>query len=365
MRSTSPERGHVYRVIPALALSILLVVAACSVEGSESGGTAAPPAPTTTAADGASSAPTPAAGEDAAPAPTSEVEPVECLASVTGIPQTGVALPIPDEFYVAEAFSGIFHDASGASIFVVELPERLSEEISTTDFLEALETEQGVNITERHDEEIAGHPATLVRAWQTLQGTRLERWLVIAESDDSTLMLTAQVPASEPPGALDALRDVLLCAAWTPGEMHGFADGPPFTIQPVPPFDDEQPLAGGTSFDGGDGALFIVVPSIAPLPGGRREVALDLFASMGPRGGGSLDAEPAVTAGPEPVSIDGFDGIRLDGEGSIEGEPFTIFQVVLFGEDDAYWRLVALIPTDRAEDLLPAAEEMARSFRRH
>ena len=75
-----------------------------------------------------------------------------------------------------------------------------------------------------------------------------------------------------------------------------------------------------------------------------------------------MDAEPAVAAGPEPVSID---GIRLDGEGSIEGEPFTIFQVVLFGEDDAYWRLVALIPTDRAEDLLPAAEEMARSFRRH
>ena len=349
--------------IALLALSLALVVSACRADDSLSEKPPSTPESTTTTTDRTTTT-LPAVGGDTTAAPVVEFDRGVCPASFTEIPQTGVALPLPGGFYVADTFTGIFHDASLASVVVVELPVRISDETSTIDYLERLETEQGVDITERYSAEVAGYPATLVRAWQLVQGIRMERWLAIAESGASTLMITAQLPASEPPEKLDELREVVLCAAWAPGTLHEFSDGPPFTIDPVQPFGEEQHFSGGVIFDGGDGALFVAAPSIAPPQGDRRDVVLSLFAMLGPQGGGPLDAEPVVTAGPEPMTIDGFNGLRLDGEGSIDGEAFIIFQVVLFGEAVGYWRMAALIPADRADELLPAAEEMARSFRR-
>ena len=364
MGSEPPKPAQTSRLVRAIALSALLAGSACTADASLSGTTAAPPS-TTTTVDSASPVPTLATPGEASNSPTSVFEPETCFAPVTGIPQTGVALPIPAEFYLADNFTGIFHDATLASVVAAELPVRLSEEMSIGQYVDRLESEQGVNVTEYHSDEVAGYPATRVRAWQVQQGVRVERWLVIAESSDRTLILTAQVPASEPQDALDELLEVLECAVWTPGEVHDFADGPPFTIEPVAPFEDRSSLMGSLLLDGGDGALFIVAPAIAPPSGDRGDTAHTLFESLGPQGGGSLDAEPEVTSGPEPVTIDSLDGFRIDGHGSIEGEAFTVLQIVLFGDDDGYWRMLALIPSDRAEDLLSAAERMFRSFHRN
>jgi len=267
--------------------------------------------------------------------------------------------PLGPGDHSADAFTGLFNDASGASVVVVELPERVSVDGSFTEFLNRLRDEQRTNFVEPYDATVAGFPAALVRAWQSAQGIRFERWIAITESDAGTLLLTAQAPASEPAAGLDTLSDVILCAVCTPGDVHAFPDNPPFSIQAVAPFGQEQSFVGGIIFDGGDGALFVAAPSIAQAPGDRAQVARDLLFSL------ELDREPAITAGPEPVSIDGFEGIRLDGEGAIDGEAFVLFQVVLFGENDSYWRMVALIPADRAAELLPAAEEMAESFHRN
>jgi hypothetical protein len=361
-----------YRLNPLLTGFVLLVAACGGNDGSSptqapstsspapasTAATAAAPPTTTTTAVPTTAAPiTTSSSSGATPAPAADA--AECLTPTAAIPQTGVALPVPEGFYVADAFTGLFNDASGASVVVVELPERVSVDGSFTEFLDRLRDEQRTNILERYGAELAGSPAVLVRASQTAQGIRFERWIAITESDAGTLLLTAQAPASEPATGLDTLRNVILCAVWTPGEVHAFPDNPPFSIQAVPPFGEEQSFVGGIIFDAGDGALFVAAPSIAPAPGDRAQVAGDLLFSL------ELDREPTITAGPEPVSIDGFEGIRLDGEGAIDGEAFVLFQVVLFGENDSYWRMVALMPAGRAAELLPAAEAMAESFHRN
>ena len=337
------------------------------------------PASATPAAEADRVAPTTTATESQTPVlpppastPTAEIAPpvtqAECrgtLGAATGIPDTSVAVPVPASFYVALNFTGLFDDDTPGSVVVLELPAPL-EEVITDDiegFLGLLEAQQGV-VSIAYDEiTVDQRDGYIVRGWQSGGGTRFEKWIVVLGDNDAgaTLMLTAQVPTAFADDQLELLRDVLVCAVWTPGFVHEHVDGPLFTFDPGPSFGAEQLVAGSRSYSAGESANFIVSPSLATVPAdAQEEAALNLFASLGP---GPIDAEPEVTSGPDPISIDGLPGLVIEGSGFNEGEPIWLYQVILFLPNGSWFQMIGSSPESRADELIPQIKAMAESFR--
>ena len=138
-------------------------------------------------------------------------------------------------------------------------------------------------------------------------------------------------------------------------------DGPLFTFDPGPSFGAEQLVAGSRSYSAGESANFIVSPSLATVPAdAQEEAALNLFASLGP---GPIDAEPEVTSGPDPISIDGLPGLVIEGSGFNEGEPIWLYQVILFLPNGSWFQMIGSSPESRADELIPQIKAMAESFR--
>ncbi|HVH12845.1 MAG TPA: hypothetical protein VM759_07330 [Longimicrobium sp.] len=290
--------------------------------------------------------------------------PASLAAQPQAVAGTSVTLEPPAGFTPAERFTGFGREAALASIMVSELDapfgqmvERLTPEAFAA---------QGMTVHTLDSLSLGGVPARLLSLTQEVDGVPFDKWVVMFGDDTVTTIVTAAYPSDSAASLGEPMRQAVLTAR-----------------RGAPPSD---PLAGlGFQLDLGrlrvaermgntlalneSGALpnedvaeplVVVGRSVAPADlsdleafSRRRVTRLgNLLEFTGISGGGPVTL--AIGAGYE---------LYADAVDTESGTAIRVYQVVI-PDGDHYFLFQGLIGADRAHEVIPEYQALARTLRR-
>lgn len=300
----------------------------------------------------------------------SEGEPIKAAPAARGTQSfggAGLSLTAPPGFEVASTWEGFGQAETGASVMAVRVPGPFAD--IEAGFSDVGLASRGMQLVSREARTHDGLPAVLLRATQTAQGTRFDKWLLAFGDAEQTFLVTATWPEDEALSAplqacvLSARRDAPPAMADTVTQA---AADLPFSVTPGGGLALAASLGKSQVFtrDGAPASsasdpLFVVSPSLGP-------------ASIGDRNGFArqriqqIEQVRSVTITAQaPLRIDDLDGIEIVGRGTDAktGAPLTVYQAVLF-DGDHYFLMQGMVGADEQRTYLPVFKTLARTFRR-
>lgn len=267
---------------------------------------------------------------------------------------SSVGLEPPEGMVVAPGFQGFAHEESISSILIAEMPVAAYAQIEAGFTPDALAS-QGVVDTTREELTIGGRPAFFVSGKQSAAGMDFRKWILVAQSEDRTAVITGQSPAQSP-FSDDAMRTAMLSAVFRAGaSVEDQIAALPFTVA------DRQ----------GFRAVFVMAGSMVTMTQGPQDevanaeqpviIVASAVAPPPPREGQSGYSEAALTAAPfrnlqietsERFERDGADWTEIIAKAESEdGSPLVVAQVIRF-TGSGYLRGVAIDKAENRDSIL-------------
>lgn len=282
-------------------------------------------------------------------------------------PSARVTLVPPAGFEVAELFEGFQRPESQASLMVLSLPAPYATVMSGFDG-ERLAS-AGLTLRSQESLELDGRPGRLLDLSQRVNGMDLSKWILLLDQDgNSTVIINATVPQSEPPAVSERLKQAVLStrvddslAAPLPEDTVDFSLTPSSDLKLATSLGGTllYNQAGVLTPEAPGNPLFIAAPSFSrvvvasPAEFARRRLYQTEQITID-----QIMAERTVT-------IDGLPGYEIiaAGQDQPSGTALRIYQVVLF-DDGQYILLTGLVDDARSDRFLNQFQRMAESFRR-
>jgi len=298
----------------------------------------------------------------------------QCLGRETlrQAPGSRIALAVSPGFAPSDRFSGFIHEASGASLVLVDLPLVAFEQFKKLGNAGERLAAQGVSGASQHLLPSRGGDYIYFRGEQKTALVDYAKYILIFRDAGATGMVTANLPvAALTSGAVtEAQIEKILLSAKI---LQQAPDGRPlFSVSYTGLFEEDLSLLGTTKgyrLNAKEMArfsearefqpLFLVAPSLAraPIPN------LDLFAR---RAFDSIEqVRDKLLSETKDVQIAGLKAVETIGEGvdGGTGRPTLLYQVIVAARHGGYFRLLGLAPESARATFLPEFRKMALSFR--
>jgi len=250
-----------------------------------------------------------------------------------------VGLVPPDGMVKSEAFNGFEDPQKNAAIVIATLPRTAFAQIEKTASTEAMR-KQGIKVEKREPMRLAVGKAFLIVGRQVAEKMRLQKWLLIADTADFTVLVTVQVPEQDksayPDAAIRAALSSLAVRASVPDEEQlGLL---PFKVEDLAGFRVDGTIPGRAlllsdapkepSDDGKVGTRLLV----AAVPGGPSQAEdRENFARIAFNGIAEIKDVRVTLA--EPLRIGGQPGHQMMAEAkdSRTGTDIMVVQWLRFG----------------------------------
>jgi len=283
--------------------------------------------------------------------------------SYTAIPGTRVSLVLPEKFEVASEFAGIGWRDAGATIHIVEVPG--SAEQTKASFTKSTLAGKGIALLRFEDVESAMGPARLFHVSQVAQGMEFRKWLLLAGSADTTVMLTATAPSTVAEELEPIFRRCLLAARWEPQRVVDPLAGLGFAVSESADLKVASSMMGAAILLTKDGVKTTASPGDPFVIVGRStaEVAIsDLAAYSKKRLTGTIQiADIKVEQESEHV-IAGMPGYELVASATAEGStPVVVYQALAY-DGQQYFLIQGRVGVGEKDRYLEQFRQITRSL---
>lgn len=280
---------------------------------------------------------------------------------VTG---TSVTLEPPPGFIPAERFMGFGREAALASIMVSELDapfgqmvERLTPEAFAA---------QGMTVHTLDSLSLDGVPARLLSLTQEVDGVPFDKWVVMFGDDTVTTIVTAAYPSDSAASLGEPMRQAVLTArrgAAPSDPLVGLGFGLDFgRLRVAERMGNTLALNESGALPNEDVAAPLVVVGRSVAPADLSD--LEAFSRRRvTRLGSKLEFTGISGGGPVTLAIGAGYELYADAVDTESGTTIHVYQVVI-PDGDHYFLLQGLIGADRADEVLPEYQALARSLRR-
>lgn len=284
---------------------------------------------------------------------------------VTG---TTVTMTPPAGFTPAREFSGFADPTTKSSILIAELPPQawpqLSALFGSLDTVRAGFKQKGIDVAALDKVPTASGEAFLASGTQTAAGTKLAKWVALAQGSRTVMITVQAMPAAKLDDA--AIRTMLKTVSL--GDAPSMDDklaGLPFKIVPSAPFRVLDVMAGSTVAmtvgdkdvdPKGEQPLLIVSAQIGNAPVLSEDsavIAKTLLRQTKDLDKATIDSEKKVSFG------GASDGVLL--EGKTDGDK-RFMQYFATGSNGRYVRMISYYAGNRSAELRPAIEKIAGSI---
>jgi hypothetical protein len=342
-----------------VGITLAAALAGCSAAGPSSSASV----PSQAAERTAGPTPKASASTTPTPSPTPSAGASSRIPGAVAVAGTHVVMPPPAGFVPAVAFPGFWHDASGSSVVVAEVPGPYSKLVAgLTD--EGL-AGKGIVVTNRTDVTIDGRPSLLLEGSQKAQDTIVGKVMLVTGTEDLTAIVTGNYPVDD--AALGAtIRESILATSFDPDRIVDQQASLRFTITPAPPL-----TFAGTAVNGAIYNTSGVLPSAD-----RNEPSLIVVPSLGETDTSDLEAlgraqllqvssiTDVVIENRADVTIAGLPGIELGGTArdTKAGADLFVYEVVL-ADGSAFVAMIGTCPIGRRAECLAAFQQTTRTYR--
>ncbi len=107
------------------------------------------------------------------------------------LPGKALGLKPPAGFELSKTFAGFVHAESGSSFLLVQLPAAAFAEIKSGMTSEGLAS-QNITVTSNEPIKIDGYDGILVKGLQTAGENKVNKWILLLETPETAVLLTAQ-----------------------------------------------------------------------------------------------------------------------------------------------------------------------------
>lgn len=280
---------------------------------------------------------------------------------------TTVTMTPPAGFAPAKDFAGFADEKTKSSILIAELPPeawpQLSALFGNLDTVRAGFKQKAIDVATLDKVPTASGEAFLASGTQTAAGTKLAKWVALAQGSRTVMITVQAMPAAKlDDAAIKAMLKTVSLGA-PPSESDKLASLP-FKVAPSEPFRVLDTM-GGTGVamtvgeknvdPKGEQPLLIVSSQVSggPVTGiDPAVVAKTLLKQTREMESAEIDTEKKVSFGGS------SDGVLLEGKA---GENKRFVQYFATGPKGHFVRLVSFFAADRNTELRPAIEKVAGS----
>jgi hypothetical protein len=285
-------------------------------------------------------------------------------------PNSRIALDLEDRFTPSDRFSGFVDEASGASFVIIDLPPQAYEEVKKIPEGKEALAEQG--LSEAMVSELAGRKGEYVyfTGKQTVGGQIFAKFVLIFREAGVTAMISSNVPqAAMDAGTFTKTQiETVLAAAIVKDTAAKAIEL--FRLGYLGPFQEAFSLLGtakaysvsGTQPAAGENRMvkeptLIVSPSLDGRIVDVKPAAQRSFQTLGGLQAKTVESEKVVTIG-------GLKGYQIIGETQDKqsGTKITLNFVLLAGNPDGYYAIVATTPLADKEKFMAEIEKVIASF---
>jgi hypothetical protein len=268
-----------------------------------------------------------------------------------------VGLVPPAGMVASEKFDGFADPNEDAAILIAALPPEAYSQIEKT-----LDTDtakkQGVHLDKREPVTLSIGKGVLLSGWQTAEGARYRKYLMLASGDDLTVLITVQVPEQNttyPDKVVRAALATLAVRAKVPESEE--LDLLPFAVGDLAGFKVDGVLRGralmlsdapATANEGGKDATGNATTHfiIAAVPGGPADPAdRDNFAKLSfDEIGGIRNVHLTMS---EPLRVNGQSGYQTmaDAQDARSGADVKVVQWLRFGSG-GFLQMIGVAPAE-------------------
>ncbi len=305
----------------------------------------------TTQAEPAQTAPAQSTPAQSAPAP--QAQQAAPTREVVFPPGAVIGLVPPAGMVPSDKFAGFEDRGRNASILMVDMPPEAYGQL-VEGFTDAALASKGITVESRAPFPIPGAKAELVTGTQTAGPFRVRKWILLAGTDMTTALITAQVSESDAAAFPDAdMKAALATLAFR--SVQDQVAALPFTVTELSDFHVVRTFGGNTviltrgpknSIEGPEQPYMVVtVANGSPREDERRQFALRALSTL--NGLRDMKVERA-----EPLRINQTPGFEVMAQAvdAKTGEPVKIVQWLRFGPT-GHMRMVAVSKLDAFPDV--------------
>ena len=287
------------------------------------------------------------------------------LGAPVRVPGTRVSLDPPESFTVAEQFPGFGRADIGASIMVTEMSVPVAE--MQKGMTEGL-AKNGMTLIESRKQKVGGKDALLLKVSQHATGTEFLKLIMVAGDQRRTTMVTGTYP-KEMAGELEAaIKRSILSVTWESKTSDDPFEGLLYRIEPT----EKLKFAGRV----GNMLMFNESGSKGPLHSNEPHyiVGNSVNSTTVDNVRSFSEARATTTASLKDIkqlngrelTVDGLKGYELlaDAKYDKTGAPTRLYQVIAVDEQ-GYFIIQGIVPTERAEEWVPEFQKLTASFRRN
>lgn len=281
-------------------------------------------------------------------------------------PNSRVALSLPAGYAPAKLYSGFENEQQGISFVILEAPHHAYPEMAAGFTPENL-AKRGITDGVRGELPRQGN-YVYMRARQNSPAGRYAKYFVLFQTDDQTVLVSANVPekALDDAGTTGKLVEQSLASATT---VPVAAIKELYKLGYLGPFKEAGRVAGTSK-------LFTLDGRVEPEQKGKPRAAVIVAPSIDKRPLGDLEATAKsllkalagyreITHGaPQAVEISGLRGVVLEAKAIDQqtGGNTVIHQTLLAATDGGYYRIVAIAPEEQSEAMLREFQKIAQSL---
>ncbi len=289
-------------------------------------------------------------------------------AGVRQVAGSRIALGIGDRFTPSDRFTGFVHDASGASVALVELPSTAFDQLQRLGNAAQTFAAQGIaNVTEQPLPGRSGEYMYL-RGEQKTALVDYVKYILIFRERGLTGMVTANIPRVALTTGL--LKGIEIESVLKSAQIQQDAPVAPalFSLGYIGPFEEDTSLLGTTKgyrlkTTGTEKPafkpIFLVAPSLtqAPIPD------LAYFAERSFDGIDQIRDKIAETTAS--IEISGLKAVEISGKGldSASQSSAIVYQLIIEAPHGGYFRILGLAPETEFPQFTHEFMKMGRSFR--
>lgn len=278
----------------------------------------------------------------------------------TIIPGTKCSMIPPNEFELAENFSGFQNADTGSSIMIVEMPAPY-QHMADGFTAEALKT-KGILLKSKKVIDYNGSKATFIEGTQSSNGLVYLKQVLIFGNDKNTVLVNANIPESSKEIEGDVKKS-LLTAIYEPGQNDNPLDAANFTIDVTgTDFKFAKSLTGAMLYNlegkipSGTPGIMIANSVSKITVSNKKQFSIDRLKKL-------PDGASAVIRSTNEITIDGMNGYEIIAEGkSSDGKKQFIYQAMVFNEGSYY--LIVGMTTEKFDEYLKQFKSVAHTFKR-
>lgn len=280
------------------------------------------------------------------------------------VPGTRVRLAPPPAFTPADRFSGFQDMGTGASIMIIEVPGPFDQ--VTAGFTAQRMATQGIELRMLKPLRVAGQPAKLLLAHQSVGGVRYEKLVLALGHDSASVVITANYPEGAAARLREPLRRAVLSVAWSSGAAVDLTGGLPFDVTGTPELKRAARLSNSLLFtESGEYPTRAPGEAIVVVAVSFRTADLgDLAAFSRARMRQQSDLRDLSLRSGAEIQAGGARAYELiaDARFTPADLAIVVYQVVI-PDGTTYTILQAQVAADRAERFIPQFRQMARTLR--